>query len=130
MRRSRLEIRSLENEIPANWKSVNKDYKKITLALKKERQAIAVLLTRPMVTSLMRCWKVPMRWPGCARCCRHCLDKIRMDRHDAEAEAALIEATAAVAEIAGGEAIAAELDKAAKGFSSRRFKPEDGEGGS
>ena len=71
------EIRSLENEIPANWKSVNKDYKKITLALKKERQAIAVLLTRPMVTSLMRlrCLKVPMRWPGCARCCRHCLIK-------------------------------------------------------
>ena len=49
-------------------------------------------------------------------------DKIRMDRHDAEAEAALKEATAAVAAIAGGEAIAAELDKAAKGFSSRRFK--------
>ena len=122
------EIRSLENEIPANWKSVNKDYKKITLALKKERtgyrravdkaygdlvDAIAMLESadalaglRPMLSSLP--------------------DKIRMDRHDAEAEAALIEATAAVAEIAGGEAIAAELDKAAKGFSSRRFKPEDG----
>ena len=122
------EIRSLENEIPATWKSVNKDYKKITLALKKERtgyrravdnaygdlvDAIAMLESadalaglRPMLSSLP--------------------DKIRMDRHDAEAEAALIEATAAVAEIAGGEAIAAELDKAAKGFSSRRFKPEDG----
>ncbi|MGC6484487.1 MAG: TRAP transporter large permease [Candidatus Puniceispirillales bacterium] len=122
------EIEALEAEIPADWKDINKSYKKITTVLKKERAgyrrsvdsayddlvtAIAVLDSADELQALgPRLKALP--------------DQVNMEAYDKAAETAIKDMAKAIGAVAGGNAIASDLNNAAKAFSKRRFKAEKG----
>lgn len=128
MEELRAEIETLNAEAPADWKETNKAYKKITSVLKKERAgyrrsvdgayddlvtAIAILDSAEELEALgPRLKALP--------------DIVNMDAYDKNAEEAIKDVAKAIGKIAGGNAIASDLNKAAKAFSKRRFKAKKG----
>ena len=122
------EIRALEADIPSTWKAANKSFRDISQVLNKERAgyrrsvdqaygdlvlAIDMLASAEAMAGLRGQIEA---LPGL----------LRMDRHDPAVETALKDAAAAMGEIPGAEAIATALTDAARHFSSRRFKPDEG----
>ena len=122
------EIEALRAEIPAEWKDANKEFKKLRVALNKEQrtyqrsvdtayddlvETIAIFRDADALAALEG---DIMALPG----------MINMDEYDPAAEQAVKDTAKAISKIAGGNAIASSLTKAAKSFGKRRFKPKKG----